>query len=183
MMKIEYRAKHYKKRRRRLPVHVYLVYLCMITLLLTGVSFSRYIFVATGKDSADTAVFAVSAEPDSGQSSDITIESEDADLSQSFSFKVMNSGDGRASEVAIRYDVIVTLPQALPSGVEMTLEGYGSLPLEDGNTYIYSDAGQFAAGKSEEHTHKLNFTVNPDEVTDSAKLQNITITVHAEQID
>lgn len=46
-----------KKSRFHLPLHVYLIYLLVITLIFTGVTFSKYIASSSAGDSARVAVF------------------------------------------------------------------------------------------------------------------------------
>lgn len=46
-----------RTKRNRLPIHVYLVYLLVATLVFTGVTFSKYVTSSTGGDSARVAVF------------------------------------------------------------------------------------------------------------------------------
>ena len=107
------------KPRFRLPLHVYMIYLLICTFLLTGVSFARYIATGSGSDSARIAAGTVEVSHDSNTKIEITRPTDDAPVTKGFSFTVSNKN----SEVAIRYDVIVTLNEPLPEGVSMTVDG------------------------------------------------------------
>ena len=93
-----------------------------------------------------------------------------------FSFTVSNKN----SEVAIRYDVIVTLNEPLPEGVSMTVDGKpcpGS-----GTVFSFPNAGVFSAGSSGIKTHTISFTGNCMTI-DKASSRTITISVQSEQIN
>lgn len=164
------------KPRFRLPLHVYMIYLLICTFLLTGVSFARYIATGSGSDGARVAAGAVEVSHDSNTKIEITRPTDDAPVTKGFSFTVSNKN----SEVAIRYDVIVTLNEPLPEGVSMTVDGKpcpGS-----GTVFSFPNAGVFSAGSNEIKTHTISFTGNYMTI-DEASSRTITISVQSEQIN
>lgn len=163
-------------KRGRLPLHVYLVYLLVCTFLLTGVSFSRYISTSTAGDSARAAKGLVTVSYDEGSTK---VELSNDVIAKDFSFSVSN-GD---SEVAIRYDLVIELDEALPDGVTMKLDG-DVCSGTAGNTYHFSNVGKFEAGVPETNTHTLSF-IGDFAVynTDGSVTYPVTISVLSEQID
>lgn len=181
-MKIENKSRKSIKRIFPLPFYVYLSYLVICTLLLTGVSFSSYI---SGADASDSARVAAGLVTVSYNENTTTVEMErpaDPDNqmeTKGFSFNVSNC----ESEVAIRYDVIVTLEKTLPNGVTMTLDGEECFGNAD-NTYTFSNMGTFEAGVQNTRTHTLSFTGDFTTYdTDGTYEYPVTISVRSEQID
>lgn len=170
-----------KQRLKRLPVHVYLAYLLVCTLLLTGVSFSSYITSANGSDNARVAAGVVTVHYDDNTNNiEMTRPSNDGVRTERFDFSVSNG----ASEVAIRYDVVVTLDQALKNGVTMQLDGGTGAISDDKKTYTFSNAGTFAAGVGSTKTHTLSFAGDFDTIhpgTDD--MYQIKIAIRSQQID
>ena len=160
-----------------LPLHVYLIYLLVCTFLLTGVSFSRYISSANGSDSACVAAGIVIVTHDSNTAIELNRPSDDGEMTQSFNFEVSNHD----SEVAIRYDVVVKLDDAMPTGVTMTLDGE---PCSEniGNTYVFSNMGEFEAQKTETRFHTLSFSGDYQKIQEQSE-REIILSVQAEQID
>lgn len=151
---------------RSLPAHICLTYLLVCTLLLTGVSFSRF---ASTRASSDTARVAAGVIATQGGTWDTT--------TKTYTFTVFNTENGKTSEVAIAYDVVVKLSGALPDGVTMTLNGKnGSM---DGTTYTFANAGTLVAGELKENTHSLTFFGNATGVSSIG----VTVSVIAQQID
>lgn len=177
-----------KPARRRLPLAVYLAFLLVAALAFTGASFASYKTVATGSDSARVARFVVTAKPVDGQSEDLTLDS--TKLSAAYTFTVSNNEGGKVNETATSYDVVVTLPSALPNGVTMTLtRGTDTTATEiasyisnSNKTYTFSDKGMlFSAAVARPVTYILTFTAASD--AESGELKDINITVNAEQVD
>lgn len=159
------------------PLPVYLSYLVVCTLLLTGVSFSRYISQGGSNDSTRVAAGGITV----SYADHVTVEMErpvsDQIQTEKFSFCVSNN----VSEVAVKYDVLVTVDQILPEGIIMNLDGI-PCSSNSGNTYIFADKGIFAAGESKTYTHTLSFSGDYQIIQEQAE-RNITISVQAEQID
>lgn len=169
----------------RLPLMVWLAYLLVCTLLLTGVSFSRYSVTNSGDDTARGAAGLLTVGYDNSKTNlEMERGTEDELKSVDFSFTVSNNN----SEVAIRYDLVITLDAALPEGVTMELyKGEDSTPLADfspasGTTCVVPDAGTFAAGGQPVDSYKLVVTGNYG-IISSEYESNISISVQAEQID
>lgn len=165
----------------RLPLSAYLAYLLVCTLLLTGVSFSRYLTTTGGTAAARVAsgVVEVEYDPDSAH---IFMERpwDDGIQTEEFVFTVSN----QASEVAIQYDLEITLNKALPNGVTVELDGTTCIQ-NYATSYTATGAGIFTAGGSEQtNTHCLTFVGDYSTIksgTDESR--KITIRVHATQID
>lgn len=164
-----------KRRLLALPPYVYLGYLLLCTLLVTGVSFSSYLSQTSGSDSARVAAGAISITNDSG--SPVTLDN-NGPASDSLTFTVSNINAGAVSEVAIRYDIVIQAD--LPAGVTMTLDE--KTPSQSGDTYTFSNMGTFAAGEERTFSHTLTFTGNFTAIN-APSTSNIKISVQAEQID
>lgn len=180
MKSIEQYEQKEKKSKKRLPLQAYLAYLLVCTFLLGGVSFSRYITSANGSDRARVAAGVVTVSYNS-DNTNMKMErpADDGTQTENFQFSVSNS----VSEVAIRYDVVVTLDQPLGTGVTMTLDGHTGTAEAD-HTYIFSDTGTFMSGEQSTRTHSLSFAGDFSSVppgTDDT--YNIQITIRSQQID
>lgn len=179
-MRIKEKNNQSQRRLFPLPLYVYLSYLVICTLLLTGISFSRYISSANGSDSARVAkgVVTVSYDENSTKLEMIRPE-EDGVETRAFPFEVSNG----TSEVAIQYDVVVKLNQALQDGVTMKLDDM-ECSESTNNTYTFSNMGTFEAGVSDTKTHTLSFAGDFNDIrpgTDDT--YQITISIHSHQID
>ena len=173
-----------KPTRRRLPLAVYLAFLLVAALAFTGASFASYKTVATGSDSARVARFAVAAAKDASQSESLTLDS--TNTSAEYKFTVSNTDANGVNETATKYDVVVTLPAALPTGVTMKLtretDTTAIANTQSGNTYTFSDDNMlFSAAVPSTDTYTLTFTAASS--AGSGELKGINITVNAEQVD
>ena len=83
------------------------------------------------------------------------------------------------SEVALTYDVLVTVDGILPAGAEITLDGRAPGRVR-GDQYTFTDAGTFEAGEEKEHEHAL--TVSAEGIDSSTQLW-FDVSVRAAQID
>ena len=168
-----------KKRKPVLPLRAYLGHLLICTLLLTGVSFARFVTASSNADSARVAAGVVTVGYDGNTYMELIRPWDDGTLTEEFTFSVSNG----ASEVAIRYDVVVKLSQPLGTGVTMTLDGQPITAVAD-NTYTFSNVGTFEAGVSETNTHTLSFSGDfmtiPSGTDD---IYNIQISIYSQQID
>lgn len=171
--------------RLRLPLHVYLTYLLVCTFLLTGVSFSRYISSANGSDSARVAAGVVTVSYDENSTSVVMEQPSDAGIvTEAFSFSVSNF----ASEVAIQYDLVLTLDQALPDGVTISLykngdsNPIGTFAANGGTNFTVSNAGIFEAKSQKTDQYKLTFEGDYNSITAACE-RTVSISVQAEQID
>lgn len=165
--------------RQRFPFYVYLGYLLVCTLLLTGVSFSRYVSTAEEKDSGCVAAGMMNVTCDSDKVIEITPPIEGHEITDSFIFRVSN----KLSEVAFDYEVIVTLDEKLPDGITMEMDGK-AFQQTDSKNYKLEQAGTFEAGKQENKVHTISFTGDYQSGgVDKESQRQITIVVRAEQID
>lgn len=163
----------------RLPLHVYLAYLLVCTFLMTGVSFSRYVSRASAGDAARVASGGITV---TGAAAGTNLVLSNDQQSATYQFRVSNTTSGTQSEVAIRYDVVVTLDEALPDGVTVQLDRE-SRSSNNGTQYTFSNVGTFPAGSSPAQEHTLTFSCNDLAPSKYDYTTNITITVRAEQID
>ena len=179
-MKIKGKNRPLKRCLFPLPLPIYLSYLVVCTLLLTGVSFSSYLSTTNATDSARVAAGIVSVTYDSATVIEMERPTMGDMVTKQFHFSVSN----QVSEVAIRYDVVVTLGEALPKGITMELDGKPCSGNTD-NTYTFSNMGTFEAGTSTSFSHKLTFTGDfavYQPLEEEAEFP-INISVYAEQID
>ena len=100
----------------RLPISAYISYLMLASVLLTGVSFSKYVAKTTSINEARVAIFNIDTQSTSATSFEL-----EAGGTANYSFKVKN-----LSEVAVDYKLIV---ENLPTGVSVTVS--------DGMAYDY----------------------------------------------
>lgn len=161
---------------------VCLGYLLLCSLLLTGITFSRYVAEDQASDAARVAAGVVEVYYDENTTA-LTMNRQDDDVeTRTFSFTVSNAG-GKVSEVAIAYDIVVTLNETLPDGVTISLDDSWLASSSSSDTsYTFQNAGTFEAGQSQSQMHTL--TVVGDYNSIGASFDTgITITVRARQID
>lgn len=176
MIKIKrYESRHIRKG--RFPARYLALCGCALVLLVavsTGITTSKMRSDAAASDGARAAKFEVTAES-ADNNKDFVLAPDDPTCT--YAFTVTSK-----SEVTVTYDVIVTLPQALPDGVHMTLDGK-SAQATDGNTYTFSQAGVLktdSAGNT--CSHELVFTAE-EGMTGDSTLPGIIVIVRAEQVD
>lgn len=166
---------------RHLPLSVWLSYLLVCTLLLTGVSFARYTVTNSGDDTARAAAGQVTV--DWTDNTNITLVASSTDeAAENYTFHVSNND----SEVAIQYDVVVTVEEPSLEGVTMTLDNTSCTQYyqdADKAVYEFSGAGIFAANVYNTNEHTLTFADNSGNSTSGTKKYTIQIAVRAQQID
>lgn len=186
-----------KKKRVMLPFHVVFCYLLVVTLIFTGIGLAKYSHTVTGNTEARVAAFIVdtsyTATPADGFTIDFSTGTETEKDVNTLNFTVSNSKDGKTAEVAIKYKLVVTLPQALPDGLTMKMstggtEGITGTASADGKVYTFSDAGwTFSAGTGQTRSHTLRFIGNRSTLLGATTeteitLTNVSVSVLAEQI-
>lgn len=203
-MNEQYNPETAKKQKVRLPLSAYLSYLLIATLLLTGLSFSKFASSGSAGDDARVAVVVVDG-GSYGDETDLSIGGDsEAIATYSFYLTNYNEYDYVASEVSLDYTVFVTMPDGrnLPAGVEMSLTYYYdeydengdlqgtvekdclSIPSGEDGVYTFDGGADFAAGEWEYHDYILTFTVIDESlITENASFEGIEISVTAEQID
>ena len=112
---------------------------------------ARYAENTESGDRARVASFDVSAQ---GSADSLTYDCTRADSST----YVITANNG--SEVAVAYDVRLTLDSPLPSGVVVKLDGKEPTVSDEGKTLLFSSAGELAAGTNTEA--KLTFIADKD---------------------
>lgn len=167
-------------------IHVALLILCavMITTHLTGGLNARYVSSAEGSDSARVAKFDVSVTKDSEVPFGIELEFLNPEKHQDQIVFFVSSN----SEVAVKYDIIVVLPETIAGWVNkgmITVQLGENGPKSVNNGTLTFAGGTIDTGKGDLIKHTLTFTVSgdvmpseQDVVTDSAILR-----IHFEQID
>ncbi len=144
----------------------------LLACLAVGV-YARFFSTASGSDAARVARFDVSA-VFMGTDTDFSL-SEGADTSTvSYPFSVTSN-----SEVAVSYDVVLTLPFVLPNGITFTIDGVAPTPNEEGVIYTFSNIGTITAiGGTNFHTLVITATEFSVEKT----LDDIKVEIIASQV-
>lgn len=179
---MENESENKKKRKKHfLPLRVYMMYLFVCTLLFTGTSLSKYVSMGSDDDAARVAAGNVEVTYDDDSTTIFFIRPSDDDtlLTENFDFYVSNRG----SEVAIKYDIEVTLDAPLPEGASITLDDEA---FDNGgdNTYLFEDAGTFRADEDEENSHTLTIVADYSEIPSGTDFRSsVYIDIIAEQID
>lgn len=162
-------------------VAVLICFLLVSFHLMTGL-YAKYSSTATGSDSARVAKFQVVV---TGDAANISVACTQMPGDEAvYAITVEND-----SEVAVKYDVIVTLFTAIP-GVSLTLDGETGTQIGSDPTQLkFENLGQFTPNDPTAKEHTLTFQVNWNDFTaaktGSTATENFTfsIAVHAEQVD
>lgn len=166
------RQKNKIKKKARLPLSAYVTYLLIVTMIFTGVSFSKYATTASSESSARVAGFNVSVT----EKSEVLAKNEESNnvlelkledsLNSSCEFTVTSE-----SEVATEDIVKITLPEQLPQGLKMEMEVNGEeIELSEvvqENETEKNDSVSYACSKLfdfgfDEHKWKLTFVADPE---------------------
>lgn len=163
-----------------------LLLLLIVALTLTGVSFAEFISSTRNRSSSKVASFAFEA-LGSGEA-DLLIDCNDPEaLIAEYSIEVTNEEKGRLSGAAAEYRIVVTLPQALPEGVSMTLKHQGTSitpSAADETTYSFAGAKVLAPNKKDTHSYVLRFSVtDPTLIREPVSLSGIQVDVIAQQVN
>lgn len=168
---------------RRLASYLRLALLLACSLLLAGTTGARYLSRGADEGGARVAAGALSVAPGDGRSMELVGSDDGGVVSGSFSFAVSNRDGGRVSDVAISYDVEVTLERALPEGVAPQLDGRGATATEGGTRYVFRDAGALEAGEEESLCHVLEFVATGGVGSGVDYQSDVTVSVIAEQVN
>lgn len=162
---------------------VFALIILFVTLLASasGVSFAKNFSSSTGGGNAQVSTLIIDLRVSS--SDNLTIDYGQEITTAEYNFTVTNTKDGKTTETSFKYDVIVTLPEALPQGISITVDGTSGTASSDGKTVTFTEVGRFAAGNSQTHNHSLVFYV----VDAGLLLQNYvfadtSVSVRAEQV-
>ena len=169
------------KRRYNAKLAFALVIVFATLLAAVGVSFAKNLLSSSGGDNAQVSVLIIDLK---GSSSDnLTIDCGQGIKVAEYDFAVTNTKDGKTAETSFRYDVIVTLNEALPNGLSITVDGKSGTVSSDEKTVTFTDVGRFAAGNSQKHEHILAFSVvNASFLSQDYAFANTSVSVRAEQI-
>ena len=157
------------------------ILLAILLAAASGVSFAKNLSSSSGGDNAQVSVLIIDLK---GSSSDnLTIDCGQGITTAAYNFTVANTKDGKTAEISFRYDVIVTLPEALPEGVSVTVDGTAGTASSDRKKITITDVGRFAAGTSQTHDHTLVFSVvDKGLLLKDYVFANTSVSVRAEQV-
>ena len=162
-------------------LRVALVVLCltMLCVHLMGSLYGRYSSTAEGSDSARVAKFDVKVTGDVNNNISVQCTQMPGN-SATYQITVKND-----SEVAVKYDVIITLSK-LVNGVKYTLDNREPVAAL---TTTYADVRQLAPNAPNANVHVLTFLVDWNQFTESATGASYSdsftfdITIHVEQVN
>ena len=171
------------KAKMNIPMCMACVLLCLtlFSTYLTGGLYARYISRDDFEDSARVAKFDVDLSSNSDKV-DIRLE---RSTTGNYSFIIHNK-----SEVAIKYDILLTFNKELPSYVKVTLNGKGGTkPEGDANSLLFENVGTVAPNVPDTDNTLVFEVSSLDDFLGSATGQNhsfeidFTASVNCEQID
>ena len=147
----------------------------------SGVSFAKNFSSSTGGDNAQVSALIIDLRVSS--SDNLMIDCGQGITTAEYNFTVTNTKDGKTAETSFKYDVIVTLPEALPEGISITVDGKIGTASSDRKKVTIKDVGRFAAGNSQTHNHSLVFSVVSEGfLSRDYVFANISVSVRAEQV-
>lgn len=147
----------------------------------SGVSFAKNFSSSTGGDNAQVSALIIDLRVSS--SDNLMIDCGQGITTAEYNFTVTNTKDGKTAETSFKYDVIVTLPEALPEGISITVDGKIGTASSDRKKVTIKDVGRFVAGNSQTHNHSLVFSVvNEGFLSRDYVFANISVSVRAEQV-
>jgi hypothetical protein len=181
------------KSNRRTPPVFYVGVLALVLVLfsthMTGGLYARYTSYAEGSDSARVAKFDVAYEQDTAVPMSIVLDFFDlTKRTDTVKFWVTSS-----SEVAVKYYVIVTLPNSLPMewlenglmNIQLDGKDRTSMNVTERTVTFAFDTNSFGTTGEREKEHELTFSLKENaipgmivNITESA-----TLRIHVEQID
>lgn len=160
-----------------------LLMLAAASSVLAVAPLAKYATAVDSEDSARVAAFAVTAAPDSTQTTNV-VDLQDT-TTASYKFTVTNRNATQVSEVATTYDIKVTLPTAM-EGVSVTMQKNGAAVSgtlsADGTTYTFSGVGTFQANTATTDTLTLIFTKDST-LTTYANYENVKVEAVTTQLD
>jgi len=167
---------------------LYLVYLIIVTLVVTGVSFSKYGTIVDGTDAARVAKPVLRYVPISATYNGVALDGVSGGLSfenvmpgaeRIYNFEIRNYENEELNEVLLKYNIEISVEPASVLPLESTLTPAG--------TYPSSGSGWTILGMGENITHSYTLSIVWDELETGSEYgnqeQSIRITINAEQID
>lgn len=176
------------KKRIRLPMSAYLIYLLVATLMFTGASFSSYVTNSEDGDSARVAAFRIHMDGDENGNLEINCNNPKGTFEAAYDFSVQNyTADDDVCEVALSYVLKVTLPLEV-EGLELKLQDEDDSTItgtQNGNVYTWqAEDMKFEAGVMDTHAYTLTFNAyDVDEQGKQMDLSEIKVAAVVEQVD
>ena len=130
------------KAKMNIPMCAACVLLCLtlFSMYLTGGLYSKYVGRDDSGDSARVAKFSVSISPSTAADINIDVSAGTGKKSGTYEFKLNN-----ASEVAVKYGVLLTFTEDVPDYLSVTLNGAaGTKPGGADNKLLFENAGTSA---------------------------------------
>lgn len=180
-----------KKTTKKTPFVFYagMVLLCLVLFSahLTSGLYARYTSTATSGDSARVARFDVASAKKTDVDFNINLDFFDPQKQTDYIEFVVSS----SSEVAVRYDVVLVLPEGMVELIEAGIlvisldENVPPKTVDGTNRTVIFDAGTFNAAVTDSRTHKLTFSFKEGSViSDTIEITKpATLRLLAEQVD
>ena len=170
-----------KRRNGARSVFALVILFAALLVSASGVSFAKNLSSSTGGDNARVSALMIDLRVSS--SDHLTIDCGQGIMTAAYHFTVTNTKDGKTAETSFKYDVIVTLPEALPEGISITVDGKIGTASSDRKKVTIQDVGRFAAGNSQTHNHSLVFSVvDVGPLSQDYVFANTSVSVRAEQL-
>jgi hypothetical protein len=173
----------------RKRVYAYLIYLILITLLVTAVSFSRYATLVTGSEEAGVAGMVIEYVPVSATLNGDTVSSISNGIMVNnvtpgtvlvYHFNIRNYEGSNLNQVLMKYHITVSFDPD-PKEIPLTYD------LAPGGTYNSAGGGWTYLGFEEQETHSYTLTVTWEESENdpsyASKTQQVLIEIDSEQVD
>ena len=173
-----------KKRKALIIILLIAVFmLAAATILLSSrTTVAKWRSAFSGTTNAKVAAFVVDVNE---QSSDqLNINCNQGQNIVTYQFSVSNKKNDATSEVAIDYKVIVSLPNELPEGLSMEIDGVKGVAGLNKKIYTFThDTWTFKPSIAKENVHRLTFTADPTILDYNFDMEDIAISVKLQQIN
>lgn len=179
-----YIPRHAGKRKPIPSNRIIVVCILLITAIATltvGITLAKMVATGGGNSRAQAAAFIVEAAE--GTPSDLKIDCNTGATTASYSFAVTNTKNGKTAEVSVKYDLIVTMQEALPESLTMTVGEKEGIASENGLVYTFTDVGVLPAGQVATQSCTLLVTADSNLVEKDFSIDGINIDIHTEQVD
>ena len=162
-----------------------ILFFFIVSVYFTNGLYAKYVTTADGADAARVATFDVENEVAVDAAVDLSFF-DAAKLTDTVEFNVVSS-----SEVAVKYDVVVTMPNTGINyywlNVELKVGDDVKSAVRVNNVYTFKDVANITANDAAAIEHDLLFSITtpgfPPTGLTNIKDGTAQITVHAEQID
>ncbi len=141
-----------------------------------GATAAKFLSEWKGAGSISVAQWDVTAKF-TGESTDFILADREGERTAEYPFTVTSK-----SQVALSYDVVITLPTALPNSaiIAFAIKDNDSKPKVSGNVYTFSDVGTFTAqGGTNEHILIITAT----DFWYAINQEGVEVEIVAEQVD